>query len=103
MLSFLHLEVKTMKLKNRLSVLQTLIAAVIVALLLSSVTPAHPHDKRWRSRDKHNKKAEKFINGHDARDGRWDGRGPRNKRRGGWDDCDRCDDDWRRRRRPRRW
>ena len=23
------------------------------------------------------KKSEKFINGHDARDGRWDGRGPR--------------------------
>jgi hypothetical protein len=23
------------------------------------------------------KKAEKFVNGHDARDGRWDGRGPR--------------------------
>src|SRR5262245_16802406 len=28
---------------------------------------------RWRKRDK---KAYKFINGHDARDGRWDGRGP---------------------------
>lgn len=24
-----------------------------------------------------NKKEEKFINGHDARDGRWDGRGPK--------------------------
>ena len=24
-----------------------------------------------------NKKSERFINGHDARDGRWDGRGPR--------------------------
>ena len=23
------------------------------------------------------KKSEKFVNGHDARDGRWDGRGPR--------------------------
>jgi hypothetical protein len=32
---------------------------------------------RWRGRNKRNKKAEKFINGHDARDGRWDGRGPR--------------------------
>jgi hypothetical protein len=25
------------------------------------------------------KKAAKFINGHDARDGRWDGRGPRRR------------------------
>jgi hypothetical protein len=30
--------------------------------------------RRGRFNDK---KAEKFINGHDARDGRWDGRGPR--------------------------
>jgi hypothetical protein len=29
---------------------------------------------RWRKR---NKKADKFINGRNARDGRWDGRGPR--------------------------
>ncbi len=34
------------------------------------------------------KKAAKFINGHDARDGRWDGRGPR-----GRDDRDRDDRD----------
>ena len=26
------------------------------------------------------KKSAKFINGHDARDGRWDGRGPKAKR-----------------------
>ena len=48
--------------------------AIIVNLALSTVTFAH--DKRWRGRV-HDKKAEKFINGHDARDGRWDGRGPR--------------------------
>ena len=48
--------------------------AIIVNLALSAVTFAH--DKRWRGRV-HDKKAEKFINGHDARDGRWDGRGPR--------------------------
>jgi len=42
-------------------------------------------DDRWRVRDgggrRHyrprSKKELKFINGHDARDGRWDGRGPR--------------------------
>src|SRR5262245_43258845 len=48
--------------------------AIVVNLALSAVTFAH--DKRWRGRV-HDKKAEKFINGHDARDGRWDGRGPR--------------------------
>src|SRR5262244_1898232 len=48
--------------------------AIIVNLALSTVTFAH--HKRWRGRV-HDKKAEKFINGHDARDGRWDGRGQR--------------------------
>ena len=48
--------------------------AIVVNLALSAVTFAN--DKRWRGRV-HDKKAEKFINGHDARDGRWDGRGPR--------------------------
>jgi hypothetical protein len=48
--------------------------AMIINLALSAVTFAQ--DKRWRGRV-HDKKAEKFINGHDARDGRWDGRGPR--------------------------
>jgi hypothetical protein len=37
------------------------------------------------------KKAGKFKNGHDARDGRWDGRGPRGDR----DDRDDRDDDYR--------
>jgi hypothetical protein len=50
--------------------------AIIVNLALSAVTFAH--DKRWRGRG-HSKKAGKFINGHDARDGRWDGRGPRSR------------------------
>lgn len=31
------------------------------------------------------KKSFRFINGHDARDGRWDGRGPRMNRRIFWD------------------
>lgn len=33
-------------------------------------------DDRWRRRGK-SKKDDKFINGHDARDGRFDGRGPK--------------------------
>jgi hypothetical protein len=58
-----------------------------------------------------NKKCEKFVNCHDARDGRWDGRGPqrnvsttdrifgRNRRNRRFDD----DDDFRRNRRFRRF
>jgi hypothetical protein len=38
------------------------------------------------------RKCDKFVNCHDARDGRWDGRGPRN--RGQWDNRN----SWRRRR-----
>ncbi len=48
------------------------------------------------------KKAEKFRNGHDARDGRWDGRGPRHDRDDDFDDDDdRYDRGGRRRRRDR--
>src|SRR5262245_65372198 len=93
--------------------------AIIFNLALSAVTFAH--DKRWRGRG-NDKKSGKFINGHDARDGRWDGRGPRARfggRRGrddrfifrdrrGRDDRfrfrDRWDrDDWRDRRRNGDW
>jgi hypothetical protein len=62
----------------RFSLLATTLA-IIVNLALSAVTFAH--DKRWRGRV-HDKKVGKFINGHDARDGRWDGRGPRFRFRG---------------------
>jgi hypothetical protein len=46
--------------------------AIVVNMALSDVTFAK--QRRGRFNDK---KAGKFINGHDARDGRWDGRGPR--------------------------
>jgi len=90
--------------------------AVVVNLALSGETYAK--QRRGRFNDK---KAGKFINGHDARDGRWDGRGPRARfgdRRGRdgrfrfrdrWDRDDwrdrRRGDDWRRHRMPRgrRW
>jgi hypothetical protein len=86
--------------------------AIVVNMALSGVTFAK--QRRGRFIDK---KAGKFINGHDARDGRWDGRGPRPRfgdrfgdRRGRdgrfifrdrrdrdeWRDR-RHDDDWRRR------
>lgn len=73
----------------------TFVLAMVVSLVLLDGALADHSRKRGRSRDK---KAEKFINGHDARDGRLDGRGPRVRdRRGDWDD-----DDWRDDRRPRR-
>ena len=37
-------------------------------------------DRRKNRYSKYKKKSGKFINGHDARDGRWDGRGPRRHR-----------------------
>ena len=37
-------------------------------------------DRRHSNNRRDKRKADKFINGHDARDGRWDGRGPRRNR-----------------------
>ena len=39
-----------------------------------------PDDRREDNFKRDKKKSVKFINGHDARDGRWDGRGPRRNR-----------------------
>jgi hypothetical protein len=95
-----------MKLRYGLKSLQRAVAVLIAGLLLTSSLLADPPHGRGRGRDRRDRKERKFINGHDARDGRWDGRGPRNRRGGGWDDdCRRCDDDdrGRNRRWPRRW
>lgn len=35
------------------------------------------NEANWRYQRRRSKKELKFINGHDARDGRWDGRGPK--------------------------
>src|SRR5262245_11719833 len=85
--------------------------AIVVNMALSDVTFAK--QRRGRFNDK---KAGKFINGHDARDGRWDGRGPRarfgdRRDRDDWRDRDRRfrfrdrwdRDDWRERRRDDDW
>lgn len=61
-----------LKLRTLRYALLTITLAIIVNLALSDVTFA----QRGRGRF-NDKKAGKFINGHDARDGRWDGRGPR--------------------------
>jgi hypothetical protein len=105
-----------LKLRTLRIAMLTTILAIVVNLALSHVTFA----QRGRGRF-NDKKSGKFINGHDARDGRWDGRGPRfrfgDRRdrgrrfifrdrwdRDGWRDR-RRDDDRRRRRllRDRRW
>ena len=75
------------------------VKAILLGLVLLVAMPALTFAQgRGRGRGQ-DKKSEKFINGHDARDGRWDGRGPnrnisRNRR---WRDRD--DDNRRRHRR----
>ena len=52
------------------------VKATLLALILLVATPVLTFAQgrgRGRGQDKKN---EKFVNGHDARDGRWDGRGP---------------------------
>lgn len=48
--------------------------AIIVTMALSDATFAHDKHRRGRFNDR---KSGRFINRHDARDGRFDGRGPR--------------------------
>ena len=50
---------------------------------ISLSTPGFAHGKRWQGRGG-DKKSVKFVNGHDARDGRLDGRGPRFSARERW-------------------
>ena len=54
--------------------------ALMCGLLLAALPVVTSAQGRGRGRGQE-KKLEKFINGHDARDGRWDGRGPRYGRR----------------------
>ena len=73
--------------------LLTLIAMLAMPIVLSA-------QGRGRGRGRvDSKKCGKFVNCHDARDGRWDGRGPRGSRVGRriWDDDDN-DRRWRNRR-----
>lgn len=50
--------------------------AILFGLILVVAMPALTFAQgRGRGRGQ-DKKSEKFVNGHDARDGRWDGRGP---------------------------
>ena len=80
---------------------------VLSLLMIVSVSSNASAQGRGRRASHDDKKCAKFVNCHDARDGRWDGRGPnrdsrfgnifrRNRR-----DRDRDDNRWERRRRHR--
>jgi hypothetical protein len=65
-----------MKLTRTNKVAKAMLLGVILLVALPALSFAQGRG-RGRGLDK---KAEKFINGHDARDGRWDGRGPNRNR-----------------------
>jgi hypothetical protein len=78
---------------RQLSSARKFMALIVLALMLAVVAPATSFGKgqhgRWRHRGNRdnwnwssNRKCGKFVNCHDARDGRWDGRGPRGDRVG---------------------
>lgn len=65
---------------------RNLFAMTVIALLLAVAMPAtsfgKDHDRHGRGRDNRRWKCGKFVNCHDARAGRRDGRGPRADRVG---------------------
>ncbi|MBA3356325.1 MAG: hypothetical protein H0U18_10425 [Pyrinomonadaceae bacterium] len=69
--------------KNRQNLVSIAMLALLLTLALPGTAFADKRDK-WqdRDRDKRDRKCGKFVNCHDARDGRRDGRGPRRD----WDD-----------------
>lgn len=88
------------------------VALIVMALLLAVAMPATSFGKDRGRRHGRNRfdnrdwKCGRFVNCHDARDGRWDGRGPRRDRlsRWSWRNNRRDDDRWDdRRRRNNRW
>jgi hypothetical protein len=81
--------------KGKRATFRAAIFALIVAIIVPTAALANPPQGRGQGRgkdklSKQEKKNAKFKNGHDARDGRWDGRGPRDRD----DDRDNDDDDW---------
>jgi hypothetical protein len=70
--------------KNKRATLWATILTLIIAIGMPGIALADPPQGRGQGRgkvklSKQEKKNEKFKNGHDARDGRWDGRGPRDR------------------------
>ena len=56
----------------------TKLSAAFLAVLILATTLLIPSNGFAQGHGQE-KKSWKFVNGHDARDGRWDGRGPRKK------------------------
>ena len=70
---------KSMTVKRSAMLIVSLLMAVTLLLPVCVSAQGRGHGRGL------SKKSEKFVNGHDARDGRWDGRGPRPRSfRGGW-------------------
>ena len=79
-------------LRTRKGVLSTIILTVFLAVAIPATAlgqgrghgkghgNSRGHNQTWHTSN--NKKCGKFVNCHDARDGRWDGRGPRGDRVG---------------------
>jgi hypothetical protein len=68
---------------RKLNVLRIAALALVVAMTLPITALAKDKRKghgRGRDFDRFSRKCEKFVNCHDARDGRWDGRGPNRER-----------------------
>lgn len=62
----------------KLTVFRKLIGAAVLALLVVTMsTEVLGQGRNRRVSGRTDKKCGKFVNCHDARDGRWDGRGPR--------------------------
>jgi hypothetical protein len=68
------------KSKTKLSILTAMLFALLVVVAAPGTSFAqgdnHDRGRGQGQRSKWQKKHDKFVNGHDARDGRWDGRGP---------------------------
>ena len=67
-----------MKLSSTRNLIGILVLGLLMILSASSDAKAQGRGRRVSQMDR---KCEKFVNCHDARDGRWDGRGP-NRRTG---------------------
>ena len=93
------------------STLTNLFGIVVVSLLMIFAVSTDANAQgRGRRNSQWDKKCSKFVNCHDARDGRWDGRGPDRTRFGVTNtfrrhrrDRDFDRDRWERRSRNRRW
>ena len=83
------------------------ILVLSLLMVVSVATDAMGQGRGRRASRGFDKKCDKFVNCHDARDGRWDGRGPnrtnsfRHRRSRSWDRDDFDSRRWRRRHRDR--